>query len=314
MPIYDDLISFFTANHVSKVFFERLSLTNGNPGLMYLYNTENELQNFRESFVTYLPLYINNEDFIDSMDITDDINDKLKKYSKRVWVESNIMPHRQVNVNGIYGELFLDIYLRIVSRISMLISYASKRSFKSNYESKGIDSLGYTFNGTQIELYLSEAKFVKDKSAAKLDLLKDVRDGHSNTNGELIPAHLTKEFLDQYFGFVLAKDISCPNEDRTRIKSIFKEFNEKLNKLENPKKFTELLIEENIKIKFICFAIFNASERHPDSLSTMYDELIDAIRNQFTQIGITNYEIEIIFIPTINSSMTIKEEITKFYD
>lgn len=317
MTNHDTLIQHFNDNHVSKVFFTRLTLSSGNPGIMYLYNTLNELQNFKESFSLFLPIYVKNEDNIETMDFKGDINSKLEMYSKRIWKESKVMAHRSINVNGIYGELFLDMYMTVVSKIKLLMSYASRRSFNSNFESKGIDSIGYLFNGTQIELYLSEAKFVNDKYTAKTELLNDIENGHSKVlDGKIITslAHLMKEFLDDYFGFVLDKDISCPNADRLQIKAVFDGFNEEINKIDNPKTFTELLIDQGIKINFICFAIFQATENHPDDLAKMYDDLITSIKNQFNAIGISNYSYEIVFIPTLNTSMTIKKEIDSFYD
>jgi hypothetical protein len=317
MTKYDTIIEYFKDNHVSKVFFTKLSLSSGNPGIMYLHNTSDELLNFKDSFCHYLPIYVKNEDNIETMDFSEDINSKLELYSKRIWKESKVMAHRNTNVNGIYGELFLDIYLTVVSKIKLLISYASKRSFNSNFESKGIDSIGYLFNGATIELYLSEAKFVNDKYTAKTELLNDIVNGHSKVvDGKIITsmAHLTKEFLDDYFGFVLEKDISCPNTDRVKIKKIFDEFNEEINKVKDPKTFLDLIIEKGIRINFFCFAIFQASEDHPDALKTIFDDLIASIENQFNTIGISNYSTEVIFIPTLNTSMTIKREIDSFYD
>jgi len=250
------------------------------------------------------------------MDFSSDIDQNLETYSKRIWSESTVMAHRKTKVNGIYGELFLDIYLQAVSNIKPLISYVSKRTFKSNEESPGIDSIGYTFNGTQIEIYLCEAKFVVDKISARNELLKDVMYGHIKSNsGKTITtmAHLTKDFLDEYFGFVLDKEMSCSNADRPKIKVIFDEFNKEINKIINPKKFTDILIEKNIKVNFVCFAIFQANEKHPDGLDKIYQTLIDAIQQQFKSIGIVNYSCEVVFIPTLNTSMTIKEEIDTFY-
>lgn len=317
MTIHDTLIQYFKDYHVNKVFFKRLSLTSGNPGIMYLYNTSNELQSFKNSFSLYLPIYVRNEDNLETMDFVADVDAKLELYSRRIWNESKVMAHRSTNINGIYGELFLDIYMKVVSKIKLLISYASKRTFNSNFESKGIDSLGYTFSGGQIELYLSEAKFVLDKNAVKTELLNDIVNGHSTIVDGITKtslAHLTKEFLDDYFGFVLEKDISCPNADRVQIKTIFDEFNKEINKVSGRKAFTEILIDKKIKVHFICFAIFQAKENHPDNLAAIYDDLIISIKNQFTSIGISNFSSEIVFVPTLNSSMTIKKEIDSFYD
>lgn len=317
MSKHEDLLLHFSSEHASKVFFQRLSLTNGNPGIMYLYNTVNELQYFKESFVAYLPLYIFNEDLIESIDISGDINSKIEIYSKRIWQDSKTMPHRKINVNGIYGELFLDIYLNVVSGIKPLISFASKRSFNSNNESKGIDSIGYVLKDDQIELYFSEAKFVTDKYSTKSELLDDIKNGHSYQNGEIVTfteAHLTKKYLDDYCGFVLEKDITCSKEDRQKIRLFYNAINEGINSITKPQKFTDLVIELNVRINFVCFAIFNATERHPDDLSTMYDDLIDAIQQQFITLGISNYSAEVVFIPTNNPSMIIKKEIASFYE
>jgi len=313
----EGLIEYFKDKHVTKVFFERLTLSNGNPGIMYLYNYNSELQNFKESFGLYLPIYVKNEDNLETMDFTDDIDAKLEYYSKRIWNESKVIAHRQTKINGIYGELFLDIYLRVVLKTKLLISYASKRSFNSGFESKGIDSMGYVFNGNQIEIYLSEAKFVSNKSTVKKELLSDIKFGHSTTIDGVTktsPAHLTKNFLDDYFGFVLDKDISCPMKDRTQIKSIFDYFNNEINKVGSSKKFTDLLIEKKIKVHFICFAIFKAEEKKPDELNEIYKEIMDAIATQFSIIGISNFSSEIIFVPTMNQSMEIKKEIDSFYE
>lgn len=317
MTNHDTLIQHFKDNHVSKVFFTRLSLTNGNAGIMYLYDTINELQSFKESFSLFLPIYVKNEDNLETMDFKGDINSKLGLYSKKIWKESRVMPHRGTNVNGIYGELFLDIYLRAVSGVKLLLSYASKRSFNLNFESKGIDTIGYLFNGAQVELFLSEAKFVSDKYATKTELLNDILNGHSTIvdgTTKTSIAHLTKEYLNDYFGFVLEKDISCPNSDRMQIKAVFDDFNKEINRVKDPKTFTEILVDKKIKVHFICFAIFQAVENHPDALTTIYDDLIISIKNQFNAIGISNFSTEIVFIPTLNTSMTIKKEIDSFYD
>lgn len=315
MTNYELLIKHFKINHETKVFFSRLSLTNGKPGIMYLHDTEHELQNFKNSFGYYLPIYVENEDNIETMNFDNDIDLALEYYSKVTWKDSKIIPHRETNVNGIYGELFLNIYMHIVLGINSLISYASKRSFYTNSETRGIDSIEYAYNSDKIELYLCEAKFVFDKNAAKSELLKDINGCKSNSeSGMMISlAHLSKKYLDDYFSFVLKKDISCPNKEKIIIKKFFKEINLEINSRNNPKKFTDILIEKQIKVHFICFAIFCSSENSPDSLSPIYDELIEAINRQFKTIGISNFESEIVFVPTENSSVTIKKEIDSFY-
>lgn len=306
MTNYELLVKHYILNHKNKVFRTKLFLTNGTPGVMFLYNKSDELMNFKNAFGLYLPIYTKNEDNLQTMNFNGNIDDNLKLYSKRIWNESNVVPHRLTSINGIYGELFMDIYLRVVENKKTLISYASKRSFNSNYESKGIDSIVYTYKNDIIEFYMCEAKFVSDKNAAKSELMKDISKGK-------IP-HLTAEYLNDYFGFVLEKDLSCPIEDRRKINDIFMEFNKAINDIAKPLNFVDLIIAKNIKIHFICFAIFQGLYQHPDMLDSIYIELLDEINIQFNNIGIKNRSSEIVFIPTDNSSMTIKKEIDSFYE
>lgn len=302
----DILIGHYSKIHKNKIFSNKMMLTNGNPGIMFFYDTEKELVNFKECFGYYLPIYVQNEDFIETMDITGDIDDKLTIYSKRTWNDSTLVPHRETSISGIYGELFLDIYLRLVCDRKILLSYGSKRGYSLQSETKGIDSIGYVFNGNNIELYLSEAKFVGNKHDAKRSLLNDISKGE-------IP-HLRADYLNKYFGFVLKKDLSCPKQDRKIISGIFADINRRINSIDNPEKFVDIIIDKNIKINFVCFAIFQDKPQNPDDLNMIYDELMQEIKNQFSILGISNYGYEIVFIPTKNKSMIIKEEINSFYE
>lgn len=306
MNTYELLINHFITNHKNKIFLSNIKLSDGNPGIMYFYNKDEELESFKESFGLYLPIYVKNEDILDSMDFSKSIDEKLKIYSKRIWGESTIVPHRATNVNGIYGELFLDIYSRAIKNRKTIISYASRRSFNSNYETKGIDSVLYGFDGDKIELYLGEAKFVTDVYSAKNDLMNDISKGTS--------PHISTEYLNDYFSFILEKDLSYSGEERRKIKNIFDEFNSRINNIDYPENFTDILIDKNIKVHMICFAIFQGDFDHPDKINKIYNDLILEIDNQFSRIGIVNFDKEIIFIPTKNTSMSIKKEIDSFYD
>lgn len=300
------LMDFYAKEHLNNVFFTRLQLTNGEPGIMYIYEKENELTKFKNSFGYYLPMYVKNEDNLETFSLEKSIEKTLEIQSKRIWNESKTMPHRKISVDGIYGELFLDIYLRLILDANLLISYATKRSFNTNVETKGIDSIGYVFKETDVEFYICEAKFVSDKHTAKTELKKDISDPKI--------AHLSAEYLNDYFSFILEKDISCPKKDRNKIKVIFDEINRELNANENPKKFVQVIRDKNIKINFVCFAIFKCDSVNPDSIENIYSELLEEINKQFGLLGIHNYEKEIVFIPTDNKSMDIKEEIVKFYE
>ena len=86
---------------ICKEYFIKLSLSSGNPGIMYLHNISDELQDFRDSFCHYLPIYVKNEDTIETMDFSDDINSKHELYSKRIWRESKVFRF-SINTNRFF--------------------------------------------------------------------------------------------------------------------------------------------------------------------------------------------------------------------
>ena len=62
------------------------------------------------------------------------------------------------------------------------------------------------------------------------------------------------------------------------------------------------------------FAIFDSTKRCPQKLEDYYKEIYSACEQQIQEIGLTNYKIEIVFIPTENTTMTIKEAMEKQYE
>ena len=273
---------------------------------MFLYDKDKELENFKNSFGFYLPLYTKNEDNINSLNISGDYDEYLRLLSRRIWPESTTIPHRKTRVAGIYGELFMDIYMRIVRKRNLLLTFASKITFNSNQEIKGIDTLLYDFNNNEIELYLGEAKFVQDVSKARHSLLQDI--SHAD-----VP-HLSEEFLNKYISFALEKGFSAKQEHKNSINEFFNELNKRMNDISKPESFVDFLIDKNIKINFVCFAIFKGNYSHPDELNNIYETLFSEIEKQFDSMKIKNYEAEIVFIATSNPSMTIKMEIDSFYE
>ena len=137
----NQLVAHYKANYERKVFMTRLSHAMQNAYLMYIYDYPSELKNFADTFLAYLPFYIRNSDYFETVDENEDIDTQLITRSKNMRKNSKIIPHRQIASDGIYGELFLDFYLRIVNGRKAVITYANKRSFDSNYESTGPDIL-----------------------------------------------------------------------------------------------------------------------------------------------------------------------------
>ena len=67
-------------------------------------------------------------------------------------------------------------------------------------------------------------------------------------------------------------------------------------------------------INFIFFAAFDSKQRSPDKFKANYDEIYDKCKQGVTAMGISNYKIEIVFIPTENSTMDIKRAMEKSYE
>ena len=131
------LVTHYKANYEHKVFMTRLSHTMQNAYIMYIYDYPHELKNFSDTFLAYLPFYIRNSDYFETVNENEDVDAQLIARSKNMRKNSKIIPHRRIASDGIYGELFLDFYLRIVNGRKAVITYANKRSFDSNYESTG---------------------------------------------------------------------------------------------------------------------------------------------------------------------------------
>lgn len=188
----NQLVAHYKANYERKVFMTRLSHAMQNAYLMYIYDYPSELKNFADTFLAYLPFYIRNSDYFETVDENEDIDTQLIARSKNMRKNSKIIPHRQIASDGIYGELFLDFYLRIVNGRKAVITYANKRSFDSNYESTGPDNIVYFLDeNKKINICFCEAKFVAGAANAKNNLIEDIV-GKPNTPGKADgkPAHM----------------------------------------------------------------------------------------------------------------------------
>ena len=119
----NQLVAHYKANYERKVFMTRLSHAMQNAYLMYIYDYPSELKNFADTFLAYLPFYIRNSDYFETVDENEDIDTQLITRSKNMRKNSKIIPHRQIASDGIYGELFLDFYLRIVNGRKAVITY-----------------------------------------------------------------------------------------------------------------------------------------------------------------------------------------------
>ena len=108
------IIEYYNKNYSYKVFNTKLSHNSYSYYIMYIYTYESEFKNFSKTFLSYLPFYVRNHDQITTIDEKEDLDTQLCNRSKSIWKSSEIIPKRDTKINGMYGELFWDYYMRII--------------------------------------------------------------------------------------------------------------------------------------------------------------------------------------------------------
>jgi hypothetical protein len=300
-----EILNFYKDNYQMKIFYKKCINIKHEYGYMYIYAYKDEIKKFKDTFGDYFPFYIMNQDILSSYLNVDKskLESRLKKASIYSWNSASIFPQRDTRKAGVYGELFLDFYLRVIKGLFPIISYVSKRSYRSRNESTGIDSVVFDYNG-EIEFYICETKFVSTKSNARTALIGDVK-GTAD-----FVSHFSQEYLNDYFEFVMKKSL---DSNIVKIRSV-NDFIMKVN-LENitGKTFLDVAIKENAKLHAVLFAIYQDDNKDVNKLDTIYLELGNELDNKLCSLGI-EYTYEIIFIPTNNTSMLIKEGIDSYYE
>lgn len=303
---YIKLITHYEKNYSSKIFMTKLMSNVQDFYIMYVYKYDEELENFSDTFLKYLPFYVRNEDYFTYLNEADDLDKLLIDRSKTLRKNSKIIPHRTIATDGIYGELFLDFYLRIVNKRNAILTYANKRSFDSNYETTGPDNIVYFIDShNKINLCICEAKFVVGASNAKKCLIEDIV-GNQSKKG-----HISKEYLNDYFQFIVEKGVNISVKDREIFKPFLADLN---NQLDVGNNFINVIVEHNICVNFMFFAIFDSTKKEPHKLIDYYNEIYEICKTKIYDLGIINYKIEIVFIPTDNDTMIIKQEMEKAYE
>lgn len=265
---------------------------------IYLYNFSllEELYNFKKVFQEYLIYYIENYDMIERL-VLPITNNEISEYlvTKGKKIRTNpIIPQRGVKINGLYGELFNDFYLRNICGNERFFGYISKRTYESgNNENKGIDNVVCNIKNDSLEIVLSEAKFLVNISASEKGLSSDTE-------------HVDFNYINDYMNIAVKKQAELIPE-RAKI------LNDKINALnilieDEDKNFIEAINELEYSIKFIYFAIFKNDDRNALNYEQNILEIIKNFNNKISETGILKYSIEIVFIPTFNESMVLKNE------
>lgn len=138
------------------IFINETYLNNNSSAKVYLYDfsKDKELENFKKVFQEYMAMYVRNEDIINFYDLSQDISSQLLKEFKKIY--KKVTPDRKTGVNGIFGELFNDYYLKNVLNEDILLAYVSKKEFNNKNEAKGIDVVCCENKGERLEIILSE--------------------------------------------------------------------------------------------------------------------------------------------------------------
>jgi len=271
---------------------------------VYLYNfqKEEELQNFKKVFQEYIPFYVKNFDRILRYNLTendDEISTLLLNKAKNIKQREGILPARPIRINGIYGEVYNDFYVRNILENERLITYLSRRSYeRPNSENQGIDVVACSLKDDNIEIIFSEAKFVTDINSAGTKLKDDVK------------THVNKDYINNFLQFVMQKQGDAINERKLEINNKINEFNDLIE--DEDITFIEALNQMNFSVKFIFFAVFNNEARESIMYEHKIKEIITEFNSKIQETEIRNYSIEVVFVPTFNSSMDLKNKMEEW--
>lgn len=298
MSNYDILKKYYAEVCAPLVFIGDEITGDDNNIRVYLYDfsREEELKNFKKVFQEYMFMYVKNYDIIEQLDLTNDVATVLSKKFKKTFREDT--PNRKTKNNGIFGELFNDFYLRNILNENSMLAYVNRKAYSSNNEAKGIDIVFCNDNNKKLEIVLSEAKFVGSATDAKNSLISDIN-GHDN--------HLNKEYIDSYMNFVLDRQNGLENNRKNSIINKVSAINRK--RIAEEKQFVDIINELEYSIKFVYFAIFQyENNRLIERFKTSAEEILSEFDKKISDVGINNYTVDVVFIPTFNTSMELKRK------
>lgn len=269
---------------------------------LYNFNTSEELENFKKVFQEYLPFYVLNFDLIENYTVDNTISKQLVKDAKYIY-ETDITPTRKTGINGIFGELYNDYYIKNVLNDESLLQYLSRKDFNSpDSESKGVDVVACNEKDGKLEIIMSEAKFVGNLSTAKNNLKDDI----SGATG-----HLNKEYINKYMNFVMYRQDGLDKRRSKEIQKLVTEFNTK--KWKEKLDFIDCINELDCSCRFIYFAVFKqCQKRNIKDFEDQILEIIQEFNQNIVNTTINNYSIEVVFIPTFNESMTLKRKMEEW--
>ena len=199
---------------------------------------------------------------------------------------------------GFYGEVLLDLILRVFLRTSVLAARGYFYSPIENSEAKGFDAFHLMERDGNIDLWFGEAKFyLKYKDAITPVLEK-----------------LSTSLSDEYVN----KDLLANINERTHISTNNENFESLLDSWEeNP----DINLSEEIKNRGIrlIYPIFIAYQKNrSDQYHQSIKKCIDHIASEYTRLNIVipasfDYRLFFIFLP-LSEVKQIKENVIKWID
>lgn len=297
MTNQERLREYYINNCSHLIFVNETSLDEAVFAKVYLYNftTDQELTNYKKVFQEYLVYYVRNYDMFERIVLPtekEDVSKYLTIKSKQVRF-NNSLPQRPININGLYGELFNDYYLRNVCNNQRLCAYISKRTFGSgNNENKGFDNVFCDIVDDSLEVILSDAKFIVNLSATNA-LVEDT-------------GHVNLDYINDYMNIVLQKQEDVIRERNKVINKLIADLNNLIE--DEDKNFVEALNALNGSVKFVYFAIFKNIGRDIIRYENKINKIVNEFNSKILSTGIKKYSIEVVFIPTFNESMSLKRE------
>lgn len=307
--IFMRLRSYYEKHCAPLVFFGEQKLENNEFCKMYFLDTtsEKELNNYKKVFQEYLFLYVRNYDTLVQFDNLEsecdeeNISNALYVNGKKIWEQGSLIITSNPITLGIYGELFDEFYLNIVKKENILLTYSTKNSFNTR-NIKGCDTIGAIWENDNLTLILSECKFYTDIKNASDSLIDDILGSQKEKS------HVSREYINRYLNFVADKphSIFSNNDDNKKIISVYEKINHDILNIQNDVTAIDILNKYKVKIRFDFFAIYSDNAYTPKEREQYYKNIIDAFNKQIIDTGIENYSMEVIFIPTKNSSPEVK--------
>ena len=310
--VFKKLKEYYKKNCKPLIFIGEKRLSKNDKCKMYFCDVETDVEkeNYRKVFQEYLALYVRNYDLLKNYkkifsSTTDkEMSDSLVFYGRDIWNKTGLVTTTTPETLGIYGEALNDFYCNIVKDENILVTYSSKRGY-SERNVRGIDTVGCKWENGSLTLIFSECKFVESIYKASGGLYDDI----VGTTEEL--PHVDKDYINRYTTFIIDNMHSIFSEidNASKINIVLDELN---CRIINGSLAIDIFNELNIKVHFIFFAIYSDNKYYPDARQSMFEKVYNAFYKKVALTGIKNYDMEIVFIPTKNKSIVIKENMRKW--